>query len=66
MHGKGKYTYSTGKVYDGMWAEDRPVMFFFFLGKYTYITGKVYDGMWVEERPVMFFFKSRYFIKKKM
>ena len=25
MHGKGKYTYSTGKVYDGMWAEDRPV-----------------------------------------
>eukprot|EP00960_Hanusia_phi_P042710 755671-Hanusia_phi.AAC.2 len=24
MHGKGRYTYSTGKVYDGMWAEDRP------------------------------------------
>ena len=30
MHGKGKYTYSTGKVYDGMWAEDRPVLFFSF------------------------------------
>ena len=40
MHGKGKYTYSTGKVYDGMWAEDRPVMFFFLGGKYTYSTAR--------------------------
>jgi len=69
MHGKGKYTYSTGKVYDGMWAEDRPVLFFsFFIFFPPYIpdlfhmcsTGKVCDGMWADVDcvfcVVLFFF----------
>jgi len=49
----GKVYVQHGKVYDNMWAEDRPVIFL--------CVGKVYHGMWAEERPVMFFFSIKIF-----
>ena len=44
MHGKGKYTYANGDVYEGDWEEG----YMNSNGKFTYANGDVYEGYWEE------------------
>lgn len=45
-HGKGKYTWANGNVYDGDWKNDK----MHGKGKYTWADGNVYDGNWKNDK----------------
>jgi hypothetical protein len=46
MHGKGKYTYADGSVYEGEWRNNMKNG----KGKYISVSGSVYEGEWKDDK----------------
>lgn len=44
-HGKGKYVYTDGNIYEGDWVDGKRHG----KGKYTFVDGNVYEGDWVDD-----------------
>lgn len=46
MHGKGKYIWADGNIYEGEWKENKIDGF----GKYIWFYGIIYEGQWKQNK----------------
>jgi len=47
MQGKGKFTHTSGEVYEGEFVNDKPTGY----GKFTKNSGEIYEGFWLLDKP---------------